>query len=104
MCALFLIVKGGESMAKKQKTIKSELLKIVRKKLSPEYLEKAGIAELARKQPSVIEALALAQVKKGLEGDLKAAVFIEELLDDTEADGAQPYDVVVKVVGEENGN
>ncbi len=91
-------------MTKKQKTIKSELLRIVRKKLSAEYLEKAGIAELTRKNPSVVEALALAQVKKGLEGDLKAAVFIEELLGNAEAESATPCDVVVKVVGGENGN
>ena len=91
-------------MTKRQNSIKAELLKIVRKKLSAEYLEKSGISELARKRPSVIEALALAQVKRGLEGDLKAAMFIEELLDDTETESARPFDVVVKVVGGENGN
>lgn len=91
-------------MTKKQNSIKAELLKIVRKKISAEYLEKTGISELAKKRPSVIEGLALAQVKKGLEGDLKAAMFIEELLGGTDSDCARPYDVVVKVVGEENGN
>ena len=91
-------------MTKKQKSIKGELLKIVRKKLSAEYLEKTGISELVRKRPSVIEGLALAQVKKGLEGDLKAAMFIEELLDGNETESAHPYDVVVKVIGGENGN
>lgn len=88
----------------KKKSIKGELLKIVRKKLSAEYVEKTGIAELSKKRPSVIEGLALAQVKKGLEGDLRAAMFIEEVLDGTESEGAQPYDVVVKVIGGENGN
>ncbi len=91
-------------MTKKQNSIKAELLKIVRKKISAEYLEKVGLSDLAKKRPSILEALALAQVKKGLEGELKAAMFIEELLDDTETDCARPYDVVVKVVGEENGN
>lgn len=55
-------------MTKKQNSIKAELLKIVRKKISAEYLEKTGISELAEKRPSIIEGLALAQVKKGLEG------------------------------------
>lgn len=92
-------------MTKKQKTIKSELQKIVRGKLPAEYLENVGLSELCAKPPSVLRALALAQVKKGLEGDLKAAVFIEELLDDSEnAENAAPFDVVVKVVGEENAN
>ncbi len=91
-------------MTKKQNSIKAELLKIVRKKLSGEYLEKTGISELAKKRPSVIEGLALAQVKKGLEGDLKAAMFIEELLGETETEGARPFDVIVKVIGGENGN
>lgn len=91
-------------MTKKQKTIKGELLKIVRKKLSAEYLEKTGMSELSKKRPSVIEGLALAQVKKGLEGDLKSAMFIEELLDETGEESARPYDVVVKVIGGENGN
>lgn len=91
-------------MTKRQNSIKAELLKIVRKKLDAEYLEKTGLAELAKKRPSVIEGLALAQVKKGLEGDLKAAMFIEELLDGTETESARPFDVIVKVVGGENGN
>ena len=92
-------------MTKKQKTIKSELQRIVRGKLSAECLERVGLSELCAKPPSVLRALALAQIKKGLEGDLKAAVFIEELLDDGEdAGGAEPHDVVVKVVGEENAN
>ncbi len=91
-------------MAKRRTSIKRELQKIVRRRLSDEELSEKGIPIFGRKSASVIEALALAQVKKGLEGDLKAAMFIEELLGTAEDDGAQSYDVVVRVVGGQNGN
>lgn len=104
-CALFLHgKKGGENMAKGKSSIKSELAKIVRKRVEPSYLDTLGIVAKGAKSPSVLQAIALAQVKKGLEGDLKAAEFIEELLCDDEDAGAQaPFDVVVKVVGETHG-
>lgn len=90
-------------MAKTKSSIKGELAKIVRKKVEPSYLESLGIVAGATKEPSILQAIALAQVKKGLEGDLKAAEFIEELLcDDEGGDTGAPFDVVVKVV--ENGN
>ena len=91
-------------MAKKRHTLKRELERIVRQRLEDEYLDKLGIGALAKKNPSVLQAIALAQVKKGLEGDLRAAEFIEELLDEEEIAEAAPFDVVVKVVGEGNGN
>lgn len=105
LCALFLHgKKGGENMAKGKSSIKSELAKIVRKRVEPSYLDTLGIVAKGAKSPSVLQAIALAQVKKGLEGDLKAAEFIEELLCDDEDAGAQaPFDVVVKVVGETHG-
>lgn len=91
-------------MAKRQTSIKGELRKIVRRRLSDEEVSEKGLSVLGKKNPSVIEALALAQVKKGLEGDLKAAIFIEELLGNNEDDGAQSYDVVVRVVDNKNGD
>ncbi|MBQ9986495.1 MAG: hypothetical protein IJP38_09360 [Oscillospiraceae bacterium] len=92
-------------MTKKRHTLKHELEKIMKQRLEPEYLEKIGIGELAKKKPSVLRAIALAQVKKGLEGDLRAAEFIDELLcEETQTAEAAPFDVVVKVVGEGNGN
>ena len=89
----------------KKKSIKNELLKIVRKKVSPSCLEELGIASNGKENLSVLSAIALAQVKKGLEGDLKAAMFIEGLINNDEKteEGASSFDVVVKVVGEENG-
>ena len=91
-------------MAKKKSSIKSELAKIVRKKVEPSYLESLGIVADGRKNLSVLQAIALAQVKKGLEGDLRAAEFIEETLEENGEPGAQaPFDVVVKVVSEANG-
>ena len=91
-------------MAKKKDSIKRELAKIVRKKVEPSYLEKLGIVADTAKHPSILQAIALAQVKKGLEGDLKAAEFIEELLCDNEENGScAPFDVVVKVVGGNDG-
>lgn len=91
-------------MTKRKASIKGELLRIVRKKVPEEYLEKMEFPKLSGKSPSVVKALALAQVKKGLEGDLKAAMFIEELLGDEKTDAAEPYDVVVRVVGAGDGN
>lgn len=91
-------------MAKRKNSIKRELAKIVRKKVEPSYLEKLGVVSDSTKHPSILQAIALAQVKKGLEGDLKAAEFIEELLcDDEENDSCAPFDVVVKVVGGSDG-
>jgi len=90
-------------MTKKKGTIKSEIAAIVRKKVDPSYLDSLGIVANGTKSPSVLQAIALAQVKKGLEGDLKAAQFIEELLsDDGITERTAPFDVVVKVVGDGN--
>ena len=91
-------------MTKRKSSIKGELSRIVRQKVPEEYLEKMEIPRLSGKCTSVMKALALAQVKKGLEGDLKAAMFIEELLDDEKTETAEPYDVVVRVIGTEDGN
>lgn len=88
-------------------TIRGELAKIVRKKVEPSYLEKLGVPVDVKNSPSVLQAIALAQVKKGLEGDLKAAEFIEKLLcddGDVENEEAQGFDVVVKVVDGSDGN
>lgn len=91
-------------MAKKESSIKNELAKIVRKKVEPSYLESLGIVAGATRKPSILQAIALAQVKKGLEGDLKAAEFIEEILcDDNENANTSPFDVVIKVVGNGDG-
>ena len=93
-------------MAKKKYTLKNELRKIVRKRVDPSYIEKLGIGVEIPERTNVLQAIALAQVKKGLEGDLKAAEFIEELLYEAEepTDSNESLDVVVKVVGAENGN
>ena len=91
-------------MAKKRNSIKDELSKIVRKKVSPSYAEELGIVGDKKESMSVIRAIAMAQVKKGLEGDLKAAMFIEELLDNDDGESAAPFDVVVKVVGAGDDN
>ena len=111
VCALFAYSgsafpeqKGGESMAEKKNSIRDEISKIVKKKVSPEYAEALGITSSDRKRMSVMKAIAMAQVKKSLEGDLKAAMFIEEILDDSDGESAPPFDVVVKIVGENNGN
>lgn len=89
-------------MAKRKSSIKSELAKIVRKRVATPYLEKLGVVEGATKAPSILQAIALAQVKKGLEGDLRAAEFIEELLscDEEEGSGDAPFGVEIKVVGD----
>ncbi|MBR5543236.1 MAG: hypothetical protein IKU65_03990 [Oscillospiraceae bacterium] len=92
-------------MTKRKNSIKGELEKIVRKKISPEEASQYGLEAMDTKNMSILRAIAMAQVKRGLEGDLKAAVFIEELLGNDEDGGsATPFDVVVKVVGERNGD
>lgn len=94
-------------MAHAKSTIRGELAKIVRKKVEPSYLEKLGVPVEVKKSPSVLQAIALAQVKKGLEGDLKAAEFIEKLLCDnggTQSGKEQEFDVVVKVLDDPDGN
>lgn len=94
-------------MAHAKNTIRGELAKIVRKKVEPSYLEKLGVPVEVKKSPSVLQAIALAQVKKGLEGDLKAAEFIEKLLCDNggvQSGTEKEFDVVVKVLDDQNGN
>lgn len=94
-------------MAHAKSTIRGELAKIVRKKVEPSYLEKLGVPVEVKKSPSVLQAIALAQVKKGLEGDLKAAEFIEKLLcdnGDEQSGKEQEFDVVVKVLDGTDGN
>ena len=91
-------------MAKEKNSIKGELSKIVRKKVAAPYLEKLGVVANEKANINILEAIALAQVKKGLEGDLKAAMFIEQMLSDNQTESAPSFDVVVKVVGEENGD
>ncbi len=93
-------------MAKAKSSIKGELAKIVRKKVEPSYLETLGVLTGVTKCPSILQAIALAQVKKGLEGDLKSAEFIEKLLcsnDGEENKSAEAFDVVVKVLDGCNG-
>ena len=87
-------------MAKRSSSIKSELRKIVRRKIDSSYLSELGIVFGFKEKPSILQAIALAQVKKGLEGDLKAAMFIEEILGGHEAEIDSVCDVVVKVLGE----
>ena len=94
-------------MAHAKRTIRGELAKIVRKKVEPSYLEKLGVPVEVKESPSVLQAIALAQVKKGLEGDLKAAEFIEKLLcdnGDTRSGAEHEFDVVVKVLENPDGN
>ena len=94
-------------MAHAKSTIRGELAKIVRKKVEPSYLKKLGVPVEVKKSPNVLQAIALAQVKKGLEGDLKAAEFIEKLLcdnGDTQSKEKEDFDVVVKVLDCADGN
>ena len=94
-------------MAHAKNTIRWELAKIVRKKVEPSYLEKLGVPVEVKKSPSILQAIALAQVKKGLEGDLKAAEFIEKLLcdnGDVQIKTEKEFDVVVKVLDDPDGN
>ncbi len=95
-------------MAHAKSTIRGELAKIVRKKVEPSYLEKLGVPVEVKKTPSVLQAIALAQVKKGLEGDLKAAQFIEQILCDNAGvqseEEQRGFDVVVKVLDGTDGN
>ena len=91
-------------MTKKKNTIKREMAKIVRKKLPSGYTDSFELIDDGNKKVTILRAIALAQVKKGLEGDLKAAEFIEKLLDsEEESVTSGDFGVVVKVVGEENG-
>lgn len=91
-------------MTKKKNTIKSEMAKIVRRKIPSSYMESFDIIGDGKDNVTVLRALALAQVKKGLEGDLKAAEFIEKLLNVGEEEiQNDDFGVVVKVVSEENG-
>jgi len=90
-------------VAKGQRTIKSEISKLVRKRVEPSYLEKLGVLSCGKKNVDVLHAIALAQVKKGLEGDLKSAMYIEQLLSDECEDADSGFDIVVKVVGEGDG-
>ena len=91
------------TLAEKNATIRGELLKIIRRKVDPSYAENLGILDGRKKSLSVCRAIALAQVKKGLEGDLKAAEFIENVLSDDvgeENNGAE-FRVELKVVGDD---
>ncbi len=91
-------------MTKKKNTIKREMAKIVRQKIPSSYIESFDIGEGGKENVTVLRALALAQVKKGLEGDLKAAEFIEKLLcSGDEEVHSDNFGVVVKVVGGEDG-
>ncbi|MBE6911862.1 MAG: hypothetical protein E7473_04995 [Ruminococcaceae bacterium] len=91
-------------MAKEKNTIKREMAKIVRKKLPSSYAEGFDFGEDGKGSVTVLRAIALAQVKKSLEGDLRATEFIEKLLcSGEESVENENFDVVVKVVGEENG-
>lgn len=91
-------------MTKKKNTIKREMAKIVRRKIPSSYMESFDIIDGGKENVTVLRALALAQVKKGLEGDLKAVEFIEKLLCSGEEEVQNDnFGVVVKVVGEENG-
>ena len=106
LCALFLHGKEVIAVTIKKSSIKDEMTKIVRKRVEPSYLEKFGIVSDTNRKVSILQAIALAQVKKGLEGDLKAAMYIEQLLaDENKAEAAEEsvYDIVVKVIGESDG-
>ena len=103
----FFAWRGGDSVAHAKGTIRGELAKIVRKKVEPSYLKKLGVPVGLEKSPSVLQAIALAQVKKGLEGDLKAAEFIEKLLRDNgeeQNEAEKELDVVVRVLDGQDGN
>ena len=91
-------------MAKRSSSIKTELRRIVRRKIDASYLSELGIEFGFKEKPSILQAIALAQVKKGLEGDLKAAMFIEEVLGGSEAELSSGCDVVVRVLGEDDAN
>ncbi len=89
-------------MTKKKNTIKREMAKIVRRKLPSGYSDSFDLGDNGK--VTILRAIALAQVKKGLEGDLKAAEFIEKLLDsEEEKEPSENFGVVVRVVGEEDG-
>lgn len=91
-------------MAKRKNTIKGEMAKIVRKKVSSSYMESLGLGNGEEENVTILRAIALAQVKKGLEGDLKATEFIEKLLDTEEENtSVENFGVVVRVVGGEDG-
>ncbi len=91
-------------MAKRSSSIKNELQRIVRRKIDASYLSELGIVFGFKEKPSILQAIELAQVKKGLEGDLKAAMFIDEILGGNEADLGSGCDVVVRVLGEDDAN
>lgn len=102
-----LLWKGGESVAKKRQSISGELRKIVRKNVSAPYIERLGVLSEEVSNMSVLRAIALAQVKKGLDGDLKATELIEEMLTSEEEllpEQEQTPEIVVRVVSSENGN
>ena len=87
---------------KKMPSIKEEILNLLREPVPEEYSEKLGIAE--GEQTTICRAIAMAQVKKGLDGDLKAAEFIEEISEETGQEKEDAFRLTVKVVGAENGN
>ena len=88
---------------KKRSSIKLEIESLVREKVDQSYIERLGgvFDSGLGADVSVCRAIAMAQVKKGLEGDLKAAEFIEDILTDCKQDsGDSPFELVLKVVGE----
>ncbi len=87
---------------KKKSSIKLEIESLVKEKVDPSYLERIGsiVDTESADDVSVCRAIAMAQVKKGLEGDLRAAEFIEDILSEAEREKADPnLKLVLKVVG-----
>ncbi len=98
-------------MARKKKvnSIKREIEALLKKNVTPTYLEQriGNIVDAdAGDNVSVCRAIAMAQVKKGLEGDLRAAEFIEDILAGEEEAEDPKFELVLKVVnpsGAKNG-
>ncbi len=87
---------------KRKNSIRQEIESLVRQRVDPMYLERIGgvVNTDCDGDVSVCRAIAMAQVKKGLEGDLRAAEFIEEILSEDAGDGTDsPFRLVLKVVG-----
>ncbi len=87
---------------KKKTSIKEEILNLLREPVPEEYSEKLGLGDA--EETTICRAIAMAQVKKGLDGDLRAAEFIGVISDETEQEKEEPFKLTVNIVGAENGN
>ncbi len=91
-------------MARKKRvnSIRREIEALLKRNIDPIYLEQriGKIVDAdACDNVSVCRAIAMAQVKKGLEGDLRAAEFIEDILAGEEEAEEPKFELVLKVEG-----